>query len=47
MMLDWNEYHKEIGQRLAQLMKLRPDTVRGYRTLSDANPATLTLRHAN
>ena len=37
MMLDWNEYHKEIGSRLGELMKLSPDTVRGYRTLSDAN----------
>jgi AhpD family alkylhydroperoxidase len=37
MMLDWNEYHKEIGNRIGELMKLSPDTVRGYRMLSDAN----------
>jgi len=37
MMLDWNEYHKEIGGRVGELMKLSPDTVRGYRMLSDAN----------
>ena len=37
MMLDWNEYHKEIGARLGELMKLSPDTVRGYQTLSAAN----------
>lgn len=37
MMLNWNEYHKEIGSRLGELMKLSPDTLRGYRTLSDAN----------
>lgn len=29
MMLDGNEYHKEIGNRLGELMKLSPDTVRG------------------
>jgi AhpD family alkylhydroperoxidase len=37
MMLDWNGYQKEIGAKLAELMKLSPDTVRGYRGLSDAN----------
>jgi AhpD family alkylhydroperoxidase len=37
MMLDWNEYHKEIGSRLGELMKLSPDTVRGYQTLGAAN----------
>jgi AhpD family alkylhydroperoxidase len=37
MMLDWNEYHKQIGATMGELMKLSPDTVRGYRTLSDAN----------
>ena len=40
MMLDWNDYHKEIGSRLGELMKLSPDTLRGYRTLSDANAKT-------
>ena len=40
MMLDWNEYHKEISNRLGELMKLSPDTVRGYRQLSDANAKT-------
>ena len=37
MMLDWNEYHKELINRLGELMKLSPDTVRGYRQLSEAN----------
>jgi len=37
MMMDWNEYHKQIGGRLGELMKLSPDTLRGYRMLSDAN----------
>jgi AhpD family alkylhydroperoxidase len=40
MMLDWNEYQKEIGGRLGELMKTSPDTLRGYRTLSDANAQT-------
>jgi len=37
MMLDWNGYQKEIGAKLAELMKLSPDTVRGYSVLSAAN----------
>jgi AhpD family alkylhydroperoxidase len=37
MMLDWNEYQKQIGATVAELAKLSPDTLRGYRTLSDAN----------
>src|ERR1700687_2587723 len=40
MMMDWIEYHKEIGARLGELMKLSPDTVRGYQTLSAANSKT-------
>src|ERR1700747_3611211 len=37
MMIDWNEYHKQIGATLGELMKVSPDTVRGYQTLSAAN----------
>ena len=37
MMLDWNEYQKQIGTQLSQFMKLTPDSVRGYQTLSAAN----------
>jgi AhpD family alkylhydroperoxidase len=37
MMLDWNEYQKQIGAQLAQFMKLTPDSVRGYQQLSGAN----------
>ena len=43
MMLDWNGYHKEIGSKLGELMKLSPDTVRGYRGLSEANAKTSKL----
>jgi AhpD family alkylhydroperoxidase len=37
MIMDWNQYHKEIGARVGELAKLSPDTVRGYQTLSAAN----------
>ena len=37
MMLDWNDYQKQIGAQLAHFMKLTPDSVRGYQTLSSAN----------
>src|SRR5271167_264400 len=40
MMLDWNEYHKELGARIGELAKLSPDTVRGYQALSAANSKT-------
>lgn len=40
MMLDWNEYQKQIGATVAELARLSPDTIRGYRTLSEANAKT-------
>ncbi len=40
MMLDWNEYQKQIGATVAELARLSPDTVRGYRMLSEANAKT-------
>ena len=40
MMLDWNEYQKELGTRIGELAKLSPDTLRGYQTLSAANSKT-------
>jgi len=40
MMLDWNEYQKELGARISELAKLSPDTLRGYQTLSAANSKT-------
>jgi len=43
MMLDWNEYQKEIGSRLAEFMKATPDSVRGYQMLSNANSKTTHL----
>ena len=43
MMLDWNNYQKEIGGRLGELSKLSPDTLKGYQTLSGANSKTTLL----
>lgn len=43
MMMDWNEYHRQFGARVGDLMKLSPDTVKGYQTLSTANSATSKL----
>lgn len=40
MMLDWNEYQKELGARIGELATLSPDTVRGYQVLSAANSKT-------
>ena len=37
MMIDWNEYYKELGTRIGDLAKLTPETVHGYQTLSGAN----------
>jgi AhpD family alkylhydroperoxidase len=43
MMMDWNQYHKEVGARIGDLMKVSPDTVRGYQALSAANSKTSKL----
>jgi AhpD family alkylhydroperoxidase len=43
MMLDWNNYQKEIGGKLGELSKLSPDTLKGYLTLSAANAKTTLL----
>ena len=37
MVMDWNQYHKEIGARVGELGKLSPDTLKGYQTLNAAN----------
>lgn len=36
MMLDWDTYRKQIAERIGEIGKLSPDTVRGYRELSQA-----------
>ena len=40
MMLDWNAYHAQILKTLGELGRMSPDTLRGYRTLSDAGKKT-------
>jgi AhpD family alkylhydroperoxidase len=36
MMLDWNGYRDQVLATVGELGKMSPDTVRGYRQLSDA-----------
>lgn len=36
MMLDWNEYQKQVLDNVVKIGRLSPDTIRGYRELSDA-----------
>jgi AhpD family alkylhydroperoxidase len=36
MILDWDAYRKQIAQRIGEIGRLSPDTVRGYRELSQA-----------
>jgi AhpD family alkylhydroperoxidase len=40
MMLDWNEYMKELTSRIGQIGAVSPDTVRGYQMLSSAGQKT-------
>jgi AhpD family alkylhydroperoxidase len=40
MMMDWNAYLSELLNTIGKLGQLSPDTVRGYRTLSDAGQKT-------
>ena len=40
MMLDWNDYHKQLAATIADIGRINPDTIRGYRDLSNA-PAKL------
>jgi AhpD family alkylhydroperoxidase len=34
--IDWNEYHKQVQQRIAEIGRTSPDIVRGYRMVSNA-----------
>lgn len=36
MMLDWNTYRQQLAERIGDLGKLSPDTIRGYRGLGQA-----------
>ena len=37
MMLDWNEYRKQLAAGVKELGQLSPDTIRGYVELSSAS----------
>lgn len=40
MILDWNEYHREVLGRIGDLAKISPDILRGYRMISEAGAKT-------
>src|SRR5437016_5263383 len=40
MMMDWNEYQKELLTTIGKIAQLSPDTVRGYKTLGEAGQKT-------
>jgi AhpD family alkylhydroperoxidase len=40
MMLDWNEYQKQLAATIGDIARTSPDIVRGYRTLSEAGSKT-------
>jgi AhpD family alkylhydroperoxidase len=37
MVMDWNQYQKQLGARIGELAHFSPDTLKGYQTLSAAN----------
>lgn len=39
-MVDWNSYRHQLLSGVGELSKLSPDTVRGYVTISGADPKT-------
>lgn len=40
MMLDWNDYQRQLLTRIGELGKLSPDTLHGYQALSNAGAKT-------
>lgn len=36
MMLEWNDYQRQLGTTTAEIGRISPDTIRGYRGLADA-----------
>jgi AhpD family alkylhydroperoxidase len=40
MMLDWNEYQKQLAATIGDIARTSPDIVRSYRTLSEAGSKT-------
>lgn len=40
MMIDWNKYHSQVQQGIAEIGRANPDIVRGYRMLTGAGKNT-------
>jgi AhpD family alkylhydroperoxidase len=40
MMMDWNDYQKELLTTIGKIAQLSPDTVNGYRMLGEAGKKT-------
>jgi AhpD family alkylhydroperoxidase len=40
MMLDWNQYQKQIQQQIAEIGRSNRDVLKGYRVLSNAGDTT-------
>src|SRR5580704_12162649 len=40
MMLDWNEYQKQLAATIGDIARTSPEILRGYRTLSEAGAKT-------
>ncbi len=40
MMLDWNQYQQQLLTTIAEIGRTSPETIRGYRGLSDAGTKT-------
>jgi AhpD family alkylhydroperoxidase len=43
MMLDWNEYQKQLSTTIGDIARTSPEILRGYRTLSEAGTKTARL----
>ena len=43
MMLDWNNYRKQVGEAVTAIGRMSPDTIRGYRSLGEAGLKTTRL----
>ncbi len=42
-MLDWNEYRKQLATTIAEIAKLSPDLVKGYRAIAASHATKGTL----
>ena len=40
MIRDWNDYHRQLLGRIADIARISPDIIRGYRMISEAGSKT-------